>query len=302
MLASLLTIWNTIFWCLLLYPFVVMKVLVPFPKFRLWCTQQMVAIAEKWIDGNDRTIRWTQDICWRVELPPNLSMNKNYLICSNHRSWVDIVALQHVFNHRIPFTRFFLKQELKWIPFLGAAWWALDFPFMKRHSKEYLAKYPEKRDEDLKATQKVMQKYKQSPVSILNFLEGTRLTEDKHRAQKSTYRHLLQPKTGGFAFALSALKDQLHAILDVTIIYPQGQVTLSQLMRGHLKEIVVLVRELPIPSFLTDGNYLDDLQFRTRIQEWVRNLWLVKDQTIDDVLTKSYTVPIMPHPNTLPLD
>ena len=61
---------------------------------------------------------------------------------SNHQSWVDILVLQKVFNRRIPFLKFFLKQELIWVPLLGLAWWALEFPFMRRHSSAYLAAAP----------------------------------------------------------------------------------------------------------------------------------------------------------------
>jgi 1-acyl-sn-glycerol-3-phosphate acyltransferase len=41
-------------------------------------------------------------------------------------------VLQRIFHGRIPFLKFFLKQELIWVPVIGLAWWALDFPFMKR--------------------------------------------------------------------------------------------------------------------------------------------------------------------------
>ncbi len=81
-----------------------------------------------------------------------LSTREWYLVVSNHQSWVDILVLQAVFNRRIPFLKFFLKQQLIWVPFLGLAWWALDFPFMRRHSAAYLEKHPEERGKDLEAT------------------------------------------------------------------------------------------------------------------------------------------------------
>ena len=36
---------------------------------------------------------------------------------------------------------------------------------------------------------------------MISFLEGTRYTKAKHDQQKSPYRHLLKPKTGGIAMA-----------------------------------------------------------------------------------------------------
>lgn len=155
---------------------------------------------------------------------------------------------------------------------------------MQRHSKEYLEKHPEKRGEDLRTTHRAMEKFKGSHFSILNFLEGTRFTHLKHNQQKSPYQHLLIPKTGGFAFALSAMKDQLHSILDVTIVYPNGAVSMSQTMNGMLNEVVVHVREIAIPQALLDGNYLEDAGFRDQVQTWIRELWLQKDQLIDQIL------------------
>lgn len=286
MISATLTILNTIFWSLLLYPFIFLKILIPHSGFRLWCSRQSVRIAENFIDGNSWNMKVTQDIKWDIRLPQGLSSHKNYLVCSNHQSWVDIIVLQKVLNRRIPFLRFFLKEELKWVPLLGLAWWGLDYPFMKRHSKEFLEKYPEKRGEDLRTTEKAMKKFKDMNFSILNFLEGTRYTKLKHERQRSPYRHLLVPKTGGFAFALSAMKEQLHSILDVTIVYPQGAVSMGQAMNGMLKEVVVHVREISLPANLLNGNYLEDAQFRDLVQSWVRNLWTEKDDLISEILAE----------------
>jgi len=41
---------------------------------------------------------------------------------------------------------------LIWVPFLGLAFWALDYPFMKRYSKELLEKRPELKGKDLEIT------------------------------------------------------------------------------------------------------------------------------------------------------
>jgi 1-acyl-sn-glycerol-3-phosphate acyltransferase len=284
MISALITILNTFFWCLLLYPFALLKALVPSQKFKDWCSRQIVRVAENFVDVNNWTMDVTQNIKWDVRLPQGLSHNKNYLVCCNHQSWVDIIVLQYIFNRRIPFLRFFLKKELLWIPLLGGAWWALDYPFMKRYSKEYLEKHPEKRGEDLRTTEKAMAKFKNTHFSMLNFLEGTRFTQFKHDKQSSPFRHLLLPKTGGFAFALSAMKDQLDSILDVTIIYPAGAVSMGQAMNGLLKEVVVHVREISLPVHLLNGNYLEDAQFREKVQGWVKNLWMEKDQLIEQIL------------------
>lgn len=272
---------NTVFWCVCLYVIAVIRLLLPFTPVRRWCQRQMTKIAELWIDGNDLNMRLTQKIVWKIELPENLSLAHSYLVVANHRSWVDIVALQHVFNRRIPFLRFFLKHQLIYVPFLGLAWWALDFPFMRRHSKEYLMKYPERRGQDMAATRKACERFRDAPISVLNFLEGTRFTPAKHARQESPYKHLLHPKAGGVAFVLEALGEQFDSLLDVTISYPGETPTMIDLFSGRLREIVVRVRRRPIESVLCGGNYQEDRDSRVRVQSWVRDLWLEKDKELD---------------------
>jgi 1-acyl-sn-glycerol-3-phosphate acyltransferase len=130
-----------------------------------------------------------------------LEAKGHYLVLSNHQSWVDILILQKVFNRRIPFMRFFLKQQLIWVPMLGLAWWALDFPFMQRHTKSQLQKRPELAGQDIAATRKACEKFLGKPVSIMIFPEGTRFTPAKHAQQQSPFQHLLKPKSGGMAYA-----------------------------------------------------------------------------------------------------
>ena len=118
-----------------------------------------------------------------------LARHEWYLMTSNHQSWADILVLQKVTNRRVPSLKFFLKQELIWVPLLGLAWWALDFPFMKRYSRAQLEKRPELKGKDMETTRKACEKYAHYPVSVMNFFEGTRFTEEKHRQQNSPYRH-----------------------------------------------------------------------------------------------------------------
>ena len=124
-----------------------------------------------------------------------------YLVIANHQTWVDIVILQAVFNRRIPFLKFFIKQELIWFPLLGIAWWAMDMPFMKRFSPSYLAKNPHMKGKDRETTRRACEKFRDTPTSVLNFIEGTRFSENKRVDRKSPYNHLLQPRAGGLAIA-----------------------------------------------------------------------------------------------------
>ena len=96
-------------------------------------------------------------------------------------------------------------------------------PFMKRYSKDYLAKNPHKKGKDLQATHKAIELFKHTPASIMNFVEGTRYSQQKNKQQDSPYQHLLKPKAGGISFVISAMGQQFNSLLDVTIIYSGKQ-------------------------------------------------------------------------------
>jgi 1-acyl-sn-glycerol-3-phosphate acyltransferase len=219
-LAMLLLAINIVLHVLPLFAFTLIKVVLPIRAIRLACSRVLIVIAESWIAVNSALFDIFTRIRWQVEGLDGLRRDGNYLVLCNHQSWVDIPVLQKVFNRRIPFLRFFLKQQLIWVPLLGPAWWALDFPFMKRYSRETLLRHPELQGKDREATRLACEKFRHMPVSVMNFAEGTRFTPAKHDAQSSPYRYLLRPKAGGVAFVLDAMGDALHAILDVTIVYP----------------------------------------------------------------------------------
>ncbi|MFQ5420069.1 MAG: acyltransferase [Anaerolineae bacterium] len=281
-LALLLMILNTIFWCVPLYAITLLK-LIPIPLWRRGCTQALIWIAENWIGTNKAIFRLTQRADWEVQGAENLKYDGWYLVNSNHQSWADIFVLQSVFNRRIPFLKFFLKQELIWMPVIGLAWWALDFPFMKRYSKAYLEKYPEKRGKDLETTRKACEKFQFTPVSVMNFLEGTRFTPAKHARQESPFRHLLRPRAGGIAFVLGAMGERIQSMLDVTIVYPEMIPTFWDFLSGRVSKVIVRVEELKIPTEFFHGDYLNDPQFRQRFQQWVNQLWQQKDGVIDQM-------------------
>jgi len=276
---SLMTL-NVIAWCVVLFVVALLKFLVPIPAWRRLTSRVMTALAEGWIGTNNALFRALGAMPLAVRGLEGLSTREWYLVVSNHRSWVDILVLQAVFNRRIPFLKFFLKQQLIWVPFLGLAWWALDFPFMRRHSPAYLEKHPERRGEDLEVTRRACEKFRLIPTSIMNFVEGTRYTEQKHAAFKSTYRHLLPPRPGGTSFVLSAMGGMLHAMLDVTIAYPGRSPTLWDLCCGRLGTVTVDVRRRAIDEWMAAGDYAGDPAFRARFKDWLAGLWAEKDQLL----------------------
>lgn len=288
-LTSILLALNSFFWVPILVLLALVKFATPWPAFRLKIDPVILFIAEAWIGCNSAWMTLTQRTTWDVQGIAELPAKSWYLVNSNHQSWADIFVLQHLLTRRIPLLKFFLKQELIWVPVMGLAWWALDFPFMRRHSEAYLKQYPEMRGKDQETTRKACEKFALIPTSVMNFLEGTRFTKTKHARQQSPYRHLLKPKAGGIALALNAMGEKFHSILDVTIVYPDGAPNFWQFLCGDLKHVVVHVQTLPVPPHLLSGDYANDPQVREAYSLWVKELWQRKDQKITDILA-NYSV------------
>ncbi|HKK02683.1 MAG TPA: acyltransferase [Gammaproteobacteria bacterium] len=276
---------NLVFWSIPLYLVALLR-LIPSRRLRIACSRVLVHIAQNWISGNKLILALTQRIHWDVEGVAGLARHEWYLVVCNHQSWVDILVLQSVFNRRIPFLKFFLKRQLIRVPVLGLAWWALDFPFMQRHSREYLERHPEARGQDLEATRRACEHFSHSPTSVMNFVEGTRFTPAKHAAQDSPYRHLLKPRAGGTAFVLGAMGEILHRMLDVTIVYPGGVPSFWDLCCGRAREIRVRVDLREIPGWARQGDYQDDPTFRSRFQAWLGEIWQHKDEQFEALQKK----------------
>ncbi len=277
---------NTVVWVSLFIPVIALRwVAACSSRFRERCSALLIACAWCWVAANSWIIEHTQRMAWDVELPDGLDPARSYLVVCNHRSWTDIFVLQHVFRGRIPFLKFFLKKELIWVPFLGIAWWALEFPFMHRHSRAALARHPEYRGQDMETTRRHCEKFRRSPVSVINFLEGTRFTATKHREQESPFAHLLKPRAGGVAYVLAAMGDCLSAVLDVTIAYPERPPDgmIWRLLQGKIPRIVVRVRLLPLPADTVGRDYLQDPDFSSRIRDWVNLIWQEKDRLMDRI-------------------
>ncbi|RZA19523.1 MAG: acyltransferase [Lysobacteraceae bacterium] len=266
------------------------KAALPFERVRLASNPLLTDLAESWIGVNN----WMWDrftgtgVSVHEAAAPKV--DGHYLVLANHQSWVDILVLQKVFNRRIPLLRFFLKRQLIWVPLLGLAWWALDFPFMGRYTPKQVARRPELAGRDIEATRRACEKFRSIPVAIMNFVEGTRFTPAKHQAQGAVYRHLLKPKSGGAAFVLDAMGDGLHAILDVTIVYPAGNPTLLDLLANRIPEVRVQVHQRPIPEEMLLGDYQHDRAFRARFQQWMNGVWRDKDAAIAALLAAGRSV------------
>ena len=245
-----------------------------------------VWVAEQWISNNNRILELTQTTQYDIRGLAQLDPQKSYLLVANHQSWTDIMVLQKVLNQKIPFFRFFLKQELIWVPVMGVCWWMLDFPFMKRYSKQQLAKKPALKGKDKQTTIDRCKKLQGSPVSIMNFLEGTRFSPVKHQQQQSPYQNLLKPRSAGASYALSVLADSLQTLLNVTIVYPDGNSGYIDFLAGRTPKIIVDIQVQAIPREIREGDYENDAAFRQRFQDWISQIWAAKDAKIAQLMAE----------------
>jgi 1-acyl-sn-glycerol-3-phosphate acyltransferase len=266
---------NTVFW---VFPIVFLSILKIIP-IKVW--QKLISFpldgcATAWISINNINQNLFSRTRFDVKGLEGLSSKEWYLVTSNHQSWVDILVLQRIFNHKIPFLKFFLKKELIWVPFIGIAWWALDFPFMRRYSRAFLNKNPHLKGKDLETTKKACERFKRTPISVMNFVEGTRCTPEKYAKHNSNFKHLLAPKAGGIAYTLQAMGQQLSEIIDVTIVYQDAKNSLWDMLSGQIQHVKVYLRTIPITDDLI-GDYQNDKQFRVHFQQWLNKLWHEKD-------------------------
>ncbi|CRI59530.1 MULTISPECIES: acyltransferase [Pseudomonas] len=260
--------------------FALLKLVLP-GRGRDYASAAVMWIAETWSEIDKAIFALCIPTQWDIRGVDTLRQDTSYLCVSNHQTWVDIPALIESLNRRVPFFKFFLKKELIWVPLLGLAWWGLDYPFMKRYSKAFLDKHPELKGKDLEITKAACELFKRQPVTVVNYLEGTRFTEAKRAEQQSPYRHLLKPKAGGVAFVLAALGEQLDALLDVTIVYPGDKAPgFWDLLNGSISRVIIDIRVRELDPALCEGDYENDPAFRQTVQAWVNQLWLDKDQRI----------------------
>lgn len=289
-----LVVFNTLVHALPLFAVALLKALLPVRRLRRACDGVLTGLAGSWIAVNGLMLDHLTGTRVEAEGADGLRRDGHYLVLANHQSWVDILVLQKAFNRRIPLLRFFLKRQLFWVPVLGLAWWALDFPFMGRYTHRQIARNPELGRRDTEAVRRACRKFRDIPVSMMNFVEGTRFTPAKHARQASPFRHLLKPRSGGVAFVVDAMGEGLHALLDVTIAYPAGRPTMVELMAGQVPQVRVLVRERPIPPELMVGDYQQDRAFRARFQQWMNALWQQKDQDMARLLEDAAAAPTPP--------
>ena len=264
----------------------VFKIVLPTALLKAKATEMANKTMWLWASINAVILAMFNRVEWDIEGGEELKKHGWYLLISNHLSWTDIVVLCCVFKDRIPMPKFFLKQQLLYVPFIGMACWALDMPFMRRYSREYLIRHPEMRGKDLETTRRSCEKFKYSPTTVVNYVEGTRFTPEKQRKSKAGYDYLLQPKTGGIAYTLAAMGDQFENIIDVTLAYPENtHKPFRDMLMGRMTKVVVRINVLPVDQQVR-GDYFKDKPFKRQFQQWLGHVWQEKDELLKEIYHK----------------
>ena len=261
--------------------------LIPNQKWRIYCTKQVDRVAVIWTGLTTGYVNRFYPIHLNITGIKQFNPQQWYLVIANHQSWLDTILLQNIFYHKIPVIKFFIKEQLKWIPLLGFSWWAMGCPFMKRYSKEYIKKNPHKKHKDIESTHNSLKLFKSYPSTIMSFIEGTRYTTQKKRDQQSPYEHLLKPKAGGISLVISALGKQLQPILDVTIVYPTENHSLWDFLCRRIDRININIRSLVVPDVFTQSSTaLEDDYTQNTFRAWLNDQWAVKDAIITEMKGK----------------
>lgn len=283
--AALLAIGlNTIILSCVVIVGALLRFLAPTEKLRGKVRHGLASVVELWIPINNAVLSCFRGMHWDLRVPDGLDHEGCYVVSCNHQSWVDILVLQRAFNRKLPLLRFFLKKELFWVPFLGLAWWSLDFPFMQRFSKEQVRKNPSLAGKDLENARRACEKFREIPVAMMSFPEGTRFSEQKRLESGSPYARLLKPRIGGIGQVFYALGEQLDGLVDVTVVYPgRGKSeppTFWELVSGQIPHIVLRATHREIPDELLGREFRRDRNFRGDLQAWMDELWREKDVEI----------------------
>ena len=280
-ISSTILIVNTLILAILMIPLGIIKFLIPIKNLRASFTKIIIKIGEIWISVNSLWVIKLHKPNLEIHGQENLDGNSWFLSTSNHQSAADIFIVQLITNRKIPMLKFFIKYELIYVPVIGICWWALDMPFLKRYTQEQIKRNPKLEGRDYKKMKKSLEHYSLHPVSIFSYAEGTRFSKEKHINQNSKFSHLLKPKEGGLAIALSNV-NKIKELIDITIIYDSDNLGFWNYLCGNIKNIKIFISKTKIPSKYLIDTLITNNELRSDFKLWLYDRWAEKDVLISN--------------------
>ncbi|KAI9756010.1 MAG: hypothetical protein M4579_004055 [Chaenotheca gracillima] len=151
-----------------------------------------------------------------------LPRNESAVVVANHVSWTDFYLIQALAIRAgmLGRCRYFAKQELRWVPFLGWGLWAIGMPLVSRRW--------------LKDQQEMNRVFygirnRRLPIWLISYSEAMRFTPERYEEarrwcaanNRPLPKHALYPRTKGFVTTVQQLRQapQVRAVYDVTLAY-----------------------------------------------------------------------------------
>lgn len=280
-LLSLFLAANTVFWFFLLCLTVPLILL----GYKAWY-QGLVGTARIWQHANRLAIGLIRTN-WHIDVPDNLSRDENVILLCNHQSFVDPFVYSQVFSKTLPLPRWMVKKSVLAIPIFGLGAYFANFIAINRYTPEFLAKHPERREDNKNIIRRVSQRLKVLPFCLIVYPEGTRRTEEKAKNLPSDFEQLLNPKVGGLAIFLEHVEVPIHRIIDCNIYFSPKPVSLFSFFCGNVTDVYVKAREITVPESLGQVKYEESEAARDQYREWIRSLWKDKDQVLTQLAERA---------------
>ncbi|ETN44357.1 uncharacterized protein HMPREF1541_10537 [Cyphellophora europaea CBS 101466] len=214
-----------------------------------------------------------------------LPQHESAIVVCNHVSWTDFYLVQQLAlkSNMLGYCRYFAKQQLKWVPFLGWGLWATGMPLISRNWER-----------DQTELQRVFRGPKQYrwPIWLVSYSEATRFTPQKYletvqwckEKGKPVPRYTLFPRTKGFVATVKELRQSssIQAVYDLTIAYAH---------QGHFLEAPTMWDSLSRPNLDRDfqlhvhADRFDIKDFADKsddeLAQWLEDRWMAKSKKLE---------------------
>ncbi|KAJ3089131.1 hypothetical protein HK102_007142 [Quaeritorhiza haematococci] len=243
-----------------------------------------------------------------------LAGRQRFVLISNHQTYLDWWYLWSLARLKGAHgdVKILLMDYLKYLPIFGWGMWGFEFIFMKR-----------KWALDMLNMRKHLQraKWDLQPLWLIIFPEGTLNTPNNKETSRAYAKkmdltedptHVLLPKSTGLQFCLSALRPEVHTLVDITMGYsgltadqvPYYEYLFNDVIFGgkRIKQIHLHVRRFDVdqlPGFnnstpKANKNFEDlDQASKDMFNVWLRNNFMEKDVLMESFYKFGHFVPDM---------
>jgi len=222
------------------------------------------------------------------DIPP--SNNERVVMISNHRTrldwmflWCWVLRCGNLAHEKIV-----LKDSLKKVPGFGWAMQQFCFLFLSRRWEQ-----------DEKQIEKLFNYFSKTkyPVQLLLFPEGTDLTDNAKAKSKAfaqsnnlpVFEYVLTPRVRGWQFTVDLLRQNLDAIYDITIGYPDViPQTEKAIFSGKFpREVHFHLKRFDISEIPTQ---------QKQLEEWCNQRWLEKETRLKNFYEHKQFSDLRPSP------